>query len=248
MKEMIMKRLLLVISFLFLVTNVPAQEESGSKFSADAGAELVSRYIWRGSEWGGNSPAIQPFFSICYNLSDYGILEFGAWGNYMFQGSFTENDFTLKYSLPTEKYGVFSLGLTDYLFPYLNVSINNFEGNGDGAHTLDVTLEYEGPEEFPFSLLFSQLAYNDYPDFKSFYTELGYSFTISGMTNKLFCGVALGPSDWNSVMTDKPELINLGYEITKGILVSEAYMAYASAAFIVNWHLKSSYLVFKLTI
>ncbi|MHC1737647.1 MAG: TorF family putative porin [Ignavibacteriaceae bacterium] len=245
-----MKFTLFLLS-LFLLNYFPVaytQEESESPLSVMAEVDIVSRYIWRGVEWGGASPSIQPAFYITYDMNRFGQLEFGAWGAYMVNGSYTENDLSLKYSLPVENYGVYSLSLTDYLYPYLDIPINNFEGEGNGAHTLDISFEYEGPEKFPVSLLVSQLVFNDYPDYKSLYLEVGYSFAISEMENKIFLGAARGISDWNSITTDKFEFSNIGYEITKEIPLSENYSASAAVAFILNWHQKTSFVVFKLTL
>lgn len=236
---------------LFLLNFFPlvyAQEECESPFSVSAETDIVSRYIWRGVEWGGPSPSIQPAFYVTYDMKKLGQLELGAWGAYMVNGGYTENDISLKYSLPVENYGVYSLSLTDYIFPYLDIPINNFQGKGNGAHTLDISFEYEGPEKFPVSLLVSQLVFNDYPDYKSLYVELGYSFTVSNMESKIFAGAAQGISDWNSVETEKFEFTNIGYEITKEIPVSENYSASAGVAFILNWHQKTSFVVFKLTL
>lgn len=245
-----MKFTLLILNLLLLnlFAMTYAQEASESPFSVTAEADIVSRYIWRGVEWGGASPSIQPAFYITYDMKKFGELELGAWGAYMVNGSYTENDLSLKYSLPVENYGVYSLSLTDYIFPYLEIPINNFEGEGNGAHTLDISFEYEGPEELPVSLLISQLVFNDYPDYKSLYIEAGYSFTISETENKVFVGAARGISDWNSITTDKFEFSNIGYEITKEIPVSENYSASAGVAFILNWHQKASFIVFKLTL
>jgi len=239
--------------FLLLLNYFPLSpltngQESESPFSIEAGVDVVSRYIWRGVDWGGPSPSIQPSFYITCDTKKFGLLEIGAWGAYMVNGEYTEQDLSLKYILPVENCGVYSLALTDYMFPYLNTPVNNFEGKGEGAHTLDITFEYAGPEKLPVSLLVSQLIFNDYPGYKSFYVELGYNFAVSNLDNKIFAGAAQGISDWNRITTDKFEFTNIGYEVTKEIPLSESYSASAGVAFILNWHQKTSYLVFKLTL
>lgn len=100
--------LLVVTLFAFIApVTVNAQEESESPFSI--GADLVSRYVWRGTDFG-NSPAIQPGVSF-----SKGGFEVGAWGSYSFSSNTggAEADLYAGYSFD---FGL-SLGVTDYYFP-----------------------------------------------------------------------------------------------------------------------------------
>ncbi len=70
-------------------------ENTTSKIKLNFGADLYSRYIWRGSQFGGNSPSIQPGISAAYKN-----LEIGAWGAYSIGGNnrSQELDLYAKYS------------------------------------------------------------------------------------------------------------------------------------------------------
>lgn len=74
----------------------------------DFGADLVSRYIWRGIDFG-NSVSVQPFLSF-----STGGFEAGAWASYPFTNAgkgTNENDLYVTYS-----FGSVALTVTDYFF------------------------------------------------------------------------------------------------------------------------------------
>lgn len=72
------------------------------------GADLVSRYVWRGTDYG-NAAAVQP--SIEYSMNGF---TFGAWGSWALNGAAggNENDLYASTTL-----GPVGLTLTDYFFP-----------------------------------------------------------------------------------------------------------------------------------
>lgn len=96
---------LTVLPLLFLglfYGNLFSQEKtSESPFSI--GADLVSSYVWRGTNFGG--PAIQP--GISYSVGGFSA---GAWGSWGFDNSVREADLYLAYEFD---FGL-SLGITDY--------------------------------------------------------------------------------------------------------------------------------------
>lgn len=79
-----------------------------STFGQEIGADLVSRYVWRGTQFG-DSAHIQP--GISYTTGD---LEIGAWGSFALSGNDggSELDLYISYDL-----GFASLTLTNYTFP-----------------------------------------------------------------------------------------------------------------------------------
>src|SRR3989338_6056217 len=85
-----------------------------ASFSSSAqvtvGADVVSRYVWRGVDFG-NSPGFQP--AIGYTT---GSLSIGTWGSYSFAGTgtaFSEHDLWASYSFATPP-GTFTVLFTDY--------------------------------------------------------------------------------------------------------------------------------------
>lgn len=120
-----------------------AEEEKG--FPLTLGLDLVSRYVWRGIDFGA-SPAIQPYmeYSVGNDLVTWGI---GAWGSYAFTGpAASEADLYSYLSV-----GPVSLTFTDYFFPgevwggdqYFTYS--NKKGTG---HVYELMLS-AGSDDFP---------------------------------------------------------------------------------------------------
>ena len=110
--------LLAIVAVAFLApVSVKAQEEaeeSGASFSL--GADLVSRYVWRGTDFG-NAPAIQP--AVAFSVGGF---EMGAWGSYSISSNTggAEADLYAGYSFD---FGL-SLGVTDYYFPGESLSLD----------------------------------------------------------------------------------------------------------------------------
>ena len=129
-----------VLTGLFMATAIPASAEVG------LGADLVSRYIFRGVDFG-NSAAVQPYLSVSQEVAT-GTLEVGAWGSFSITGvdaittgSADENDLYATYST-----GSVSVTLTDYYFPGA-VGSNDFFDYDDesGSHILEImgTVDFE---------------------------------------------------------------------------------------------------------
>ncbi|MGE5680549.1 MAG: hypothetical protein ACM34K_06660 [Bacillota bacterium] len=222
--------------------------------SLNLGADLVSRYVWRGNEIGAvdgsafGAPHIQPFGSLDLNFKQAGTLSLGIWGSYAFTGKYSENDFSLKYAIELPL-GAVSATVTDYYFPYIDsLKFSDFSGDGLGAHTVEAALAITGPEEFPLTILISKNIHNDPVDNKSFYVEAGYGFSIAETPVSVFLGAAQGVSIWHNVSTDKMELTNIGFNVTKDLKLTNDYSMPLGLSFVYNPHIKNSYLIFKLSI
>ena len=107
---------------LILSATVPVQAEVG------LGADVVSRYIFRGQDFG-NAATIQP--SLSYSQ---GSLEIGAWSSWAITGgAANENDLYATYSN-----GPIAVTVTDYYFPTaVGAEFLNFDADG-GSHTLEI--------------------------------------------------------------------------------------------------------------
>lgn len=90
-----------------LAHGILAQEKEKPTLSINA--DLVSRYVWRGTDYG-EAPGVQPSLAMTYK----GFV-LGAWGNFSISSNTggTETDLYAGYTFP------FGLGLTftDYFFP-----------------------------------------------------------------------------------------------------------------------------------
>jgi len=269
-----MKRILL-LTMLIVVSIVPslAQEETILQESKQAepgkvflniGADLVSRYIWRGQNFG-KSAAIQPTASI----SAFGFT-LGAWGSYAFSShslqiddstsityNFSELDLFISY-----RYKYFTLMLFDYYAPG---PIDTLPGNDyfnwknkNTFHTLEASFIFDGPEKFPVQFIASVLVYgadkgkdstgaygfgtkNNY----STYFELSYQFNVKGFGIKPFIGGIPFGSLWYG-----PEagINNVGINIRKDIPVSKKFSIPIQSNLIFNPLSKKAYLVFILSL
>jgi hypothetical protein len=130
---------LLIVSLVMVPINLKAQEEeptSGARRSQqsspfDVGGDLVSSYIWRGTQFG-SGPAIQPYLEAAF-----GNFSIGGWGSYSFgNSSFAEADLYLSYGFD---FGL-SLGVTDYYYPGTKYGDYSTE---TGSHAFEINLAYE---------------------------------------------------------------------------------------------------------
>ncbi len=227
-----------------------AEEKCGLSFSY--GADLVSRYIWRGVEYGAeidgfSSPHFQPTAALSYNFGKGGALSLGVWGSYPFSGTYSESDVYLSYEVDT-KVGNLSVTVYDYYYPYKNIPVTNFDGKAEGAHTIEASATFTMHESFPLSITVSNNVHNDIPDDKSLYLELGYPFKIGDTDLGVFAGAAKGQSAWHLVYTDKFEFINLGLKASKSVKITQDYSIPVGFDWIYNAHLKKTYIVFKVTL
>jgi hypothetical protein len=229
------------------------------------GADFVSRYIWRGADYG-NSPAIQP--NASFSVAGFKI---GAWGSYSFGpyskkindstvmtvGNFIETDFTASYTLKG-----FALGFTDYFFPNQvnpNVDNNYFNyKNATTGHTIEAFLSYAGPDKFPLQVFAGVLVYgadkgkdstgviglgttNNY----SAYFEAGYQFTIKSIGVKPFIGAIPYASSWYGKSAG---IVNLGFTASKSIRITNDFSLPVYTSIITNPQAESIFFVFGLTL
>lgn len=260
-----MKRLLkatIAFAFLYVITlNGFSQNESPIQF----GADVMSRYIWRGVSLGGSSPSIQPWLKYNTSSKDSAhALSFGAWGAYTFsQTSNQEADLYLTYTFKN----VISLTVTDYFFPeYYSTKARSRYFNYDKdstCHVFEGTISFNGTDKIPFTLLFGMNFYgndarkvnNDGSSGKIFmtkYVELGYKRNIKGVDFNAFIGAAIDKPN-----KDRGELgfygnktsgvINLGVKASKSIQLSEKYSLPIQASLITNPEAENIFLVFGIS-
>lgn len=242
-----MKKLSIIL-LMFISFNLKAQQDTEintigcNKFNANAGADIVSQYIWRGLELN-DVPAIQPFMSIGYKA-----FELGFWGSISLAPSvnaFNENDIYLRYHTE-QSFGSINLTLTDYFYPYTGLKYFNFKNKNEGAHTVDVNLAYVGPEIFPLSLQASSNIFNDTS--YSFYVELGYNFSMENTDLAIVIGGTKGESLWYSISSTNFQIIYFSISASKEIKISPEYSLPINVGFIINPYLEKTYLVLKVSL
>lgn len=216
---------IIILTLILLTTSISAQT------SVSGGADFVSRYLWRGLDFG-NTFSIQP--SVALTAGDF---EVGFWGSYPFTNTAAGNeemDLYLGYSL-----GNFSVLLTDYYFPNSGAKYGNYDD--PGGHTLEVGLSYGGSESFPISVTAFMNVYND--DDNSVYFELGYSTEVSDVAVDLFVGGTPG-GDGAFYGTENFNLINIGVTASKDVKITEDFSLPVFSSYILNPNTEIAYLVF----
>ena len=209
---------------------------SGQSFSV--GADVVSRYVWRGADFG-ESLSFQPALTL-----GFGNLEGGAWGSYSVSASgagANENDLWATYTMTTDNGASVSLGITDYYFPAPEAP--GFLDNG--AHTLELSIGFTGPESMPISLFGGILTRND-PD-NSIYLEASYPFTMEdGVEVGLVAGMVTGASGFYG--TEGAAVVNLGLSASMALEITDSFAPPVTVSYIVNPDGDRAYLVFAMSL
>jgi hypothetical protein len=226
--------------------SIPEPEKKEKTFNINGGADFVSRYVWRGMEFG-SAPNIQPNLALTYKG-----FEFGFWGSYgMNNNEFAseESDIYLTYSYPLDSDIVMSFYATDYYYPNDGKGWGNFNdyntASGGGAHMVEVGFSLSGPAGFPLGLSAYCNVFND-PG-HNIYFQADYPFAFGETELNFFIG-ATGGSQKNPDYygTDKFAIINMGIEIGKNVKLSETLSIPASISYSMNPRLEKSYIVLGL--
>jgi Bacterial protein of unknown function (Gcw_chp) len=206
---------------LVMMIFVNANSQETSKFTISPSADLVSRYVWRGLDFG-NAPAVQPGIEAAF-----GNLAIGAWGSYTLSAStYLEADLYASYS--------FDFGLdiiaTDYYFPAAEFGAVTDSSYFDGdAHTFEIGLSQAIGNFYISGYYFLNLD-------ADLYFEAGYSFD----SFSIFAGAGT-----ESYTSDAGfALTNIGISTSKEIPISETYSLPVTGALIINPDLQQVNIVF----
>lgn len=233
------------------------------------GADLVSRYIWRGLQLGGTAPNIQPFFTY-----KTGGFEAGVWGSYSLSGNNHSQEVDLHVSQSFAK-DLFTVTVTDYFFPEEFGDYNYFKyGKDVTGHVFEGTFAYNGTDKFPLTVLIATNFYGadaarvddnpNSPDFNrktgiqySTYFEFGYPFQIKAVDISTFIGFnATTPKKANADTGYVGEtglygtgfgVVNLGFTATKAVQISKNYALPLMVSLITNPQSGKIYFVFGIS-
>lgn len=232
------------------------------------GADIMSRYIWRGYDFG-NSPAFQP--NIYFQWKGLNI---GAWGSYSFapynmmlndttevnMGNYTEMDVYLSYTLKW-----FTLTFFDYFVPngidpdYTEAKVFQYfnYNNKTTGHTFELSLTFTGPEKFPLKVFVGTLVYgNDKakdslgyyanPDKNNYstYLELAYPVTFHTIDLNFFVGGTPFGGSWYG---PKAGFTNVGLTAKKEISITKSYCLPVQVSLIANPEASKLFLVFGIS-
>lgn len=223
LKPITMKRVILVLAIVLAVSTAKAQVsiETAVAFAVSnveftVGADLVSRYVWRGSDYG-NSAALQP--TVEFAAGNFAL---GAWGSFALSGfeAFNEADLYASYGF---EFGL-SLGISDYYYP--GSRWGEF-GDKVSSHALELNLGYEIGN---FSLAGNYMLNNSVDGAGAedgiVYFEAGYAFD----NLDVFVG---GGDGWVS-NNGNFEVVNVGIGTSKEIKFSESFSLPMFGQVIVN--------------
>lgn len=206
---------------LFGAGSVAAQD----KVEASLGADLVSRYVWRGQDLGGVS--VQPSLGLSYK----GI-SLSAWGSVGLSNpqDAREVDLTLGYTI-----GGFNIGVTDYWV--------------EDSHVFEGTVGYD----FGFASLnwYTNFAGNDISAdtgkcaFSS-YLEANVPFSLGGLEWKATAGVVPFATDYYGA--SRFAVVNLALTATKELRITDSFSLPVFAQLAVNPHSRHLYLVLGISL
>lgn len=254
--------LIVLTMLVFLIggfTSTTQAQDEGESSPLSVGADIVSRYIWRGINLGGSSPHIQPYLE--YSIGETG-LAIGAWGSYSIGAGAggSEADLYISYT-PIE---MITIGINDYFFPTdaawsRDGGYFNYDDETTG-HTFEAMLSFNGTESIPLSVTFAMNFYGaDGVDEKgdkylAKYLELGYSGDVKGVGISAFMGFALddpkeedgAPLGWYN--NRSAGVINLGVTLSKDIQITEKFALPVSGSLIFNPEADEIYMVFGISL
>ena len=229
----------------------PEKTKSESKVKLNVGADVMSRYIWRGTDYG-HSPSIQPTLSLTIEG-----FEIGGWGAIATNSYYQEIDAYAKYTLKN-----FSLTLTDYYIP----SVTGLSASPDSsyfnyadeetAHSLEGSLMYKGSEKLPLWVMGGVFFYgNDKrwgydaakdttnQTYYSTYIEAGYTLAIKENNIDFF----LGFTPWAGAYGNAAGFVNMGLTGYRKIQITEKFALPVKASLIFNPQSSNVYFAFGIT-
>jgi hypothetical protein len=218
-----------IVLLILLGISCPGKSQEEKTSPVDLGADIMSRYVWRGTDYGA-SPSIQPCIEL--GLTNFRL---GAWGAYTTNmPGIQEVDI---YAACTIKELV-TVTFTDYFFPDEISGYNYYELKKDtSAHIIEGMLSYNGTEKIPFTFMAGINIYNDHEN--SFYLEAGYDLS--------FVNFFLGAGNGIYTTNGKFNFVNIGIGATKNLSITDKYSLPLSASFITNPQAGKVYLVFGIS-
>ncbi len=242
-----MKRLFITWILLLMVCPlIIAQQETlekKSKVKTTIGVDFMSRYVWRGLDYGTGASA-QPWTN-----TTFGAFNLSSWGAFSADGDYAE--IVLKAGVTVR--GVkFQIGDT-FVHPEEKKDIDYFEyGNDSTRHNLSANLFFGGTPSLPVKFMIS--TYFHGPDKErdkvtrvkttkqNFSTYILATYPFGNETTAYEAHLALTPAD--GVYRQDFGVVDFGLTIKKKIKLSENYKLPVSAAFIANPYDDNFFMVF----
>ena len=211
-------------SFKFALLTIVALLSPNISYSQDFGADLVSSYVWRGTQFGSGAH-VQPYMDL-----GSGNLTGGVWGSFptSAKGGGNELDLWVSYD-----FGPLALTVTNYTFPGEGGVYADSEGlfNGDYTELAAST-----------SIMGVDLSAGYFTEVEALYVELGFS---TGAVD-----IALGYGDDQAdgfYAGGGSGLVNMSFSGSKDIQISDNYALPVFGSFILNPEAETAFLVFGIS-
>lgn len=227
--KLVLVRLFVLLLLQIFTSGLFAQSDTIPQFATSVNVDLVSRYIWRGQEYG-KAPSIQPGLSATWN--DFTL---GAWGAYTLTGTGTqETDFYL-----SKSFGPITFALWDYWSFSDTASMDFLDYHQKTtSHLLEAQVLISGGEKLPFNIMASYF-FHGADTTRSMYLELQYVHSAGSLDMLFFAGFQPKGEYYGTNAT----FVNLGCTAIKTIKVTDHWSLPLSLSLIANPSAKSAYLV-----
>ena len=211
-------------SFKFALLTIVALLSPNISYSQDFGADLVSSYVWRGTQFGSGAH-VQPYMDL-----GSGNLTGGVWGSFptSAKGGGNELDLWISYD-----FGPLALTLTNYTFPGDGGVYADGEGlfNGDYTELAAST-----------SIMGVDLSAGYFTEVEALYVELGFS------TGAVDIAFGYGDDQGDAFYADGGSgIVNMSFSGSKDIQISDNYALPVFGSFIINPEAETAFLVFGIS-
>ena len=244
-----------LLMLLFSMTIIFAQKTQNTKKkdTLTIGVDLMSRYIFRGTELGGASPSMQP--NLAYTRGKFTI---GLWGAYAINqtAASQEADIYATYTISKK----ISITLTDYFFPTDDGNYKYFDYNKlTTGHLLEASISYSGTKKTPLSILVATNFYGSDPirlnadgtrkgiQYSS-YAEFSYAFKKFDA----FVGFNLTKPNKNlgesGFYVNTLGVVNLGIKAGRKVKITKTFYLPLTFSLITNPQAQKIYFVFGISI
>ena len=211
-------------AYKFTLLTVIALMSTNISYSQDFGADLVSSYVWRGTQFGSGAH-IQPYMEL-----GSGNFTAGVWGSFptSAKGGGNELDLYLGYD-----FGPVALTVTNYTFPGEGGNYADGEGLFDGDYTeLAASTSIMGVD----------LSAGYFTEVEALYVELGFS------AGAVDIAIGYGDDQGNAWYADGGSgIVNMSFSGSKDIQISENYSLPVFGSFILNPEAETAFLVFGIS-
>ena len=211
-------------SLKFTLLTIVALLSPNISYSQDFGADLVSSYVWRGTQFGSGAH-VQPYMDL-----GSGNLTGGVWGSFptSAKGGGNELDLWVSYD-----FGPLALTVTNYTFPGEGGVYADSEGlfNGDYTELAAST-----------SIMGVDLSAGYFTEVEALYVELGFS------TGAVDIAFGYGDDQADGFYAGGGSgLVNMSFSGSKDIQISDNYALPVFGSFIINPEAETAFLVFGIS-